>query len=146
MAATPNLHPVILETAGLADYRLLDSGNGRKLERFGDMTLVRPEEQAIWSPRLDEAAWNEADAVFTGVIDEAFLETAGLADYRLLDSGNGRKLERFGEMTLVRPPSGGAPLTYGKTQVAGMRDFENPFFYAVGDESLLARMAGDEAA
>ncbi len=40
----------------------------------------------------------------------------------------------------------GAPLTYGKTQVAGMRDFENPFFYAVGDESLLARMAGDEAA
>ena len=42
--------------------------------------------------------------------------------------------------------TGGAPLTYGKTQVAGMRDFENPFFYAVGDESLLARMAADEAA
>jgi 3'(2'),5'-bisphosphate nucleotidase len=42
--------------------------------------------------------------------------------------------------------TGGAPLTYGKTQVAGMRDFENPFFYAVGDESLLTRMAGDEAA
>ena len=41
---------------------------------------------------------------------------------------------------------GGAPLTYGKTHVAGMRDFENPFFYAVGDESLLARMAADEAA
>ncbi len=40
----------------------------------------------------------------------------------------------------------GVPLTYGKTQVAGMRDFENPFFYAVGDESLLARMAADEAA
>jgi 3'-phosphoadenosine 5'-phosphosulfate (PAPS) 3'-phosphatase len=40
----------------------------------------------------------------------------------------------------------GAPLTYGKTDVAGMRDFENPFFYAVGDESLLARMAADEAA
>jgi 3'(2'),5'-bisphosphate nucleotidase len=40
----------------------------------------------------------------------------------------------------------GAPLAYGKTDVAGMRDFENPFFYAVGDESLLARMAADEAA
>jgi 3'(2'),5'-bisphosphate nucleotidase len=40
----------------------------------------------------------------------------------------------------------GAPLTYGKTQVAGMRDFENPFFYVVGDESLLARMTADEAA
>ena len=40
----------------------------------------------------------------------------------------------------------GTPLTYGKTQVAGMRDFENPFFYALGDESLLARMTADEAA
>ena len=74
MAATPilhpALHPVILETTGFADYRLLDSGNGRKLECFGNMTLVRPEEQAIWSPRLDEAAWGKADAVFTGAIDE----------------------------------------------------------------------------
>ena len=42
--------------------------------------------------------------------------------------------------------TGGAPLTYGKTQVPGMRDFENPFFYALGDESLLARMTADEAA
>lgn len=70
MAATqtlpPALAPVILETTGLADYRLLDSGNGAKLERFGDMILVRPEEQAIWSPRLDETAWSKADAVFTG--------------------------------------------------------------------------------
>lgn len=70
MAAVPALHPVILETTGLADYRLMDSGNGRKLERFGEMTLVRPEEQAIWSPRLDEAAWRAADAVFTGGKDE----------------------------------------------------------------------------
>ena len=42
--------------------------------------------------------------------------------------------------------TGGAALTYGKTQVSGMRDFENPYFFAVGDESLLARMAADEAA
>lgn len=70
MAAAPILHPVILETTGLADYRLKDSGHGRKLERFGDMMLVRPEEQAIWSPRLDEAAWEAADATFTGDTDE----------------------------------------------------------------------------
>jgi 23S rRNA (cytosine1962-C5)-methyltransferase len=70
MAATLTLPPVILETAGLADYRLMDSGNGRKLERFGDITLVRPEEQAIWSPRLDEAVWDKADAVFTGDTEE----------------------------------------------------------------------------
>ncbi len=40
----------------------------------------------------------------------------------------------------------GAALTYGKTKIAGMRDFENPFFYAVGEASLLARMTADEAA
>ncbi len=40
----------------------------------------------------------------------------------------------------------GAALTYGKTKIAGMRDFENPFFYAVGEASLLARMTEDEAA
>ncbi len=62
--------PLILTTRGLDGYSLLDSGNGRKLERFGALTLVRPEEQAMWSPRLDETAWGAADAVFTGDTDE----------------------------------------------------------------------------
>lgn len=46
------------------DYELLDSGAGRKLERFGAVTVVRPEAQALWQPRLDERAWGEAHAVF----------------------------------------------------------------------------------
>ncbi|MGH6926024.1 MAG: class I SAM-dependent methyltransferase [Propylenella sp.] len=62
--------PLILTTKGLDDYALLDSGHGRKLERFGALTLDRPEEQAMWSPRLDKAAWEAADAVFTGDTDE----------------------------------------------------------------------------
>ncbi len=62
--------PLVLETAGLEDYALLDCGGGRKLERFGALTLDRPEEQAIWSPRLDRAEWERADAVFTGDVDE----------------------------------------------------------------------------
>jgi 23S rRNA (cytosine1962-C5)-methyltransferase len=61
---------LLLETGGLDDYRLIDSGHGRKLERFGEMTLVRPEEQAIWAPRLPEADWAKADASFTGDTDE----------------------------------------------------------------------------
>ena len=44
--------PVMLETEGWADYALLDTGNGRKLERYGKYRIVRPEEQALWSPRL----------------------------------------------------------------------------------------------
>jgi 23S rRNA (cytosine1962-C5)-methyltransferase len=46
---------------GLADeYELLDSGDGRKLERFGAYTLARPCSQAVWKPRLSEAEWTAA--------------------------------------------------------------------------------------
>ena len=45
-------------------YELLDSGNGRKLERFGPYTLSRPCAQAIWRPRLSPADWDAADAAF----------------------------------------------------------------------------------
>jgi 23S rRNA (cytosine1962-C5)-methyltransferase len=33
-----------------ADYGLVDSGNGRKLERYGRFRFVRPEPQAMWAP------------------------------------------------------------------------------------------------
>ena len=41
-----------------SDYELLDSGNGRKLERFGTITLARPCSQAIWRPVLSESEWS----------------------------------------------------------------------------------------
>nr|WP_210308472.1 class I SAM-dependent methyltransferase [Prosthecomicrobium pneumaticum] len=62
--------PVMLETPGWRDFALLDSGHGRKLERYGPYRIVRPEAQALWSPRLGEAEWERADAVFTGGKDE----------------------------------------------------------------------------
>ena len=39
------------------DYELLDSGNLKKLERFGEFRFIRPEPQAMWQPRLDADAW-----------------------------------------------------------------------------------------
>ena len=45
------------------DYELIDSGDGRKFERFGAYTLVRPCSQAMWRPR-DVAAWRIASATF----------------------------------------------------------------------------------
>jgi 23S rRNA (cytosine1962-C5)-methyltransferase len=62
--------PLILTTKGLDDYALVDSGHGRKLERFGAMLLNRPEEQAIWTPRLSKNEWEKAGAIFTGDVDE----------------------------------------------------------------------------
>jgi 23S rRNA (cytosine1962-C5)-methyltransferase len=45
--------PIVLAGQGWADYGLIDSGHGRKLERFGPYRFIRPEPQALWSPRLD---------------------------------------------------------------------------------------------
>ncbi len=52
-----------ISTAAWADYELLDSGNGRKLERFGAIVTDRPDAQAIWSPRKPEL-WESAMARF----------------------------------------------------------------------------------
>lgn len=50
-----------------ADYALLDSGGGRKLERYGPVRVIRPEAQALWSPAA--ADW-QADAEFVPGSDE----------------------------------------------------------------------------
>jgi len=46
------------------DYKLIDSGDGQKLERFGKFVLNRPEPQAIWSKTLPEHEWKLANATF----------------------------------------------------------------------------------
>ena len=42
-----------------SDYSLIDCGDGRKLERFGSVVLIRPEPAAIWSPKLDKKEWEK---------------------------------------------------------------------------------------
>jgi 23S rRNA (cytosine1962-C5)-methyltransferase len=56
--------PSLLRTTGWADYALLDSGNGKKLERYGKYRVVRPEPQCLWAPRLSQEEWDCADAIF----------------------------------------------------------------------------------
>ena len=43
------------------DWGLIDSGDGRKWERYGAVTVVRPEPQAMWAPTLPD--WSP-DATF----------------------------------------------------------------------------------
>ena len=50
-----------------ADYALVDSGHGRKLERYGPYHFIRPEPQALWAPAQDD--W-QADGEFVGGSDE----------------------------------------------------------------------------
>ena len=44
-------------------YELLDSGNGKKLERFGNVVLERPCAQAVWVPR-NPSLWENSTARF----------------------------------------------------------------------------------
>ena len=49
------------------DWGLIDSGDGRKWERYGPITVVRPEPQAMWAPALED--WSP-DATFLPGSDE----------------------------------------------------------------------------
>nr|WP_320143871.1 class I SAM-dependent methyltransferase [uncultured Cohaesibacter sp.] len=60
----------LMVTKPWEDYALLDMGHGRKLERYGPYTVVRPEPQAMGSPRLGADVWDAADAIFTGDLEE----------------------------------------------------------------------------
>jgi 23S rRNA (cytosine1962-C5)-methyltransferase len=62
--------PKVMRTEGWADYALLDSGDGRKLERYGPWTVSRPEAQCLWSPGLPPEVWASADAVFEPADEE----------------------------------------------------------------------------
>ncbi len=49
----------------LHGYQLLDSGDGLRLEKFGEYTLVRPDPGVLWKKDLPNAEWDVTDAVYT---------------------------------------------------------------------------------
>ncbi len=59
--------PLVLEGSAWEDYGLVDSGDGRKLERYGPYRFIRPEPQAMWQPRFSQ--W-EAQAEFVPGSDD----------------------------------------------------------------------------
>ncbi|MBR5075279.1 MAG: class I SAM-dependent methyltransferase [Bacteroidales bacterium] len=54
-------HNISIESpSGWKDYEIIDSGDGYKLERFGNFVLSRPEPKALWSKSLSDAEWRKA--------------------------------------------------------------------------------------
>ena len=51
--ASLTLQPQLMVGEGWDHYRLIDSGHGRKLESYGPYQFVRPDAQALWTPRLE---------------------------------------------------------------------------------------------
>lgn len=48
------------------DYELLDTGDGNRLERWGNIRLKRPDPQIIWEPSLSAHEWDLVNAEFIG--------------------------------------------------------------------------------
>ena len=46
------------------NYELIDCGDGRRLERFGDVIMDRPAKQAVFPKKAPQAIWDNPDAVF----------------------------------------------------------------------------------
>lgn len=46
------------------DYELIDADNGERLERWGDIILIRPDPQIIWNEGHHDERWNQAHAVY----------------------------------------------------------------------------------
>ena len=46
------------------EYELIDSGDGGKLERFGQYRLVRPDPRALWGRLLPAEVWDSANATY----------------------------------------------------------------------------------
>lgn len=62
---------IITSTKPSKDYELIDSGDGEKLERFGEYVLRRPDPQALWKKNLDDKEWKRANASFVREGDNA---------------------------------------------------------------------------
>ncbi len=46
------------------DYELIDADNGERLERWGDIILIRPDPQIIWNEGHNDDRWNKSHAVY----------------------------------------------------------------------------------
>ncbi len=51
-----------MRIANWKDYELIDTCDGEKLERWGDIILIRPDPQIIWKNTKDSPLWKNAHA------------------------------------------------------------------------------------
>ena len=71
------------------DYELLDCGNGRKLERFGQVVLDRPEVNAENPPKWESSKWKElTHSRFSQISANSGSWTSGLNDWKINYTSN----------------------------------------------------------
>ena len=51
-------------TENFKDYELIDAEGGERLERWGNIILIRPDPQVIWTGERKNPLWNNAHAIY----------------------------------------------------------------------------------
>lgn len=55
---------LILRVSKWKEYELIDASNGERLERWGNVILIRPDPQIIWNTKKESPMWEKACAVY----------------------------------------------------------------------------------
>jgi 23S rRNA (cytosine1962-C5)-methyltransferase len=134
------------------DHELLDCGGGARLERFGELVLIRPEPRAIWDRGMDEAQWRRmsaAEFVPTGRTKGQWVPHQSVPDTWEIQYPleNGSSLRFSLEMTRFKHvgifPEQGANWDWIAGRMGSGKRMLNLFAYT-GGASLAGRAAGAE--
>ncbi len=80
---------MILKIIKQNEYELLDSGEGKKLERYGKYILSRPDPEALWKIKLSNKEWDKCDLEFSrNVIKNKWIIKNGVSKSWVIDYGN----------------------------------------------------------
>lgn len=133
---------ILEEASNLEGYELLDSGEGYRLEKYGEYVLARPDPGVLWkksSPKL----WERADATFesSGWQMKTKMPKAWLIHYR--DISFYAKLSPFKHTGIFPEQAANWDFISNNSAGAGKLKFLNLFAYT-GIASVLAAKLGWE--
>lgn len=89
---------ITLITKPSSEYELIDSGIEEKFERYGEVTLVRPDPQALWPKTLPQTRWDDASATYSREGREGQWK-------RIKDIPEAWPIEIGGQKMLIKPTS-----------------------------------------
>jgi 23S rRNA (cytosine1962-C5)-methyltransferase len=99
------VQPSVFTPSPLANYALIDSGAGEKLERFGEVVLRRPDPQALWRRRRSDKKWKDADLTFVRESDRGGRWQPGAGVRPFLRNADPSWIVRHGQASFVVRPT-----------------------------------------